>query len=51
MHIEHTLGNNNIYKMPNEELPSKFNILVSPPKFGQGNKLVATLIELGKTLI
>jgi hypothetical protein len=36
--------------MPNEELPSKFNILVFPPKFGQGNKLVATFIELGKTL-
>jgi hypothetical protein len=36
--------------MPNEELPSKFNILVFPTKFGLGKKLVAALIELGKTL-
>jgi hypothetical protein len=35
--------------MPKEELPHKFKNLVSPTKFGQSNKLVATLIELGTT--
>jgi hypothetical protein len=36
--------------MPKEEFPPNFNILVFPPKFGQGKKLVVALIEMGKTL-
>jgi hypothetical protein len=47
-HIEHTLETTTFINMPKEELPPSSTFFFSP-KFGLGNKLVATLIELGRT--